>query len=85
MTKDLNAILLDDRGLHFVYGATITQPIVTCVRALPFEYRFAVGAVAGFMVGFFKELIDENYRDSPFSSRDLGFTTLGGVYSGVFG
>lgn len=82
---DINTALLDDRALHFAYGALLTQPVTAVVRALPFEYRLVVGAVTGFLFGFFKELVDENYRDSPFSFRDLGYTTLGGVYSGVFG
>lgn len=85
MPKDLNAALTDDRVLHFVYGALLTHPIVACFRVLPFEYKLVVGVIAGFLIGMLKELIDENYRDSPFSFRDLGFTTLGGVYSGVFG
>lgn len=85
MAKDLNSILLDDRVLHAVFGAACTQPVVAVVRALPFEYRMVTGLVTGFIFGLAKELFDENYRNSPFSFRDLGFTTLGGMYSGVLG
>ena len=85
MPKDLNSILLDDRVLHFAFTAAASQPITACVRALPFEYRVVTGLVTGFLIGFAKELFDENWRNSPFSFRDLGYSTLGGAYSGVFG
>jgi hypothetical protein len=82
---DINQVLTRDEPLHFVYGAAFAQLPVAMVRALPIEYRIAVGLGAGFVAGVFKEGYDVLVRKTEFSLTDLAATTLGGIYSGVLG
>lgn len=80
---DINTLLTQDKPLHFAYGAALAQPAVAIVRALPIEYRIAVGLGTGVIAGFVKELYDVHVRDTEFSLSDMAATALGGLYSGV--
>lgn len=82
---DINTALTQDKLLHFTYGSLVAQPVVAMTRALPAEYKVAVGLIAGLIVGAGKEMYDVLVRRTTFSLGDMAATALGGMFTGLMG